>query len=106
MELADAEKAFSQYSSKSGAIDITEQGKAMLQAAAMLQGQLIAAESQLEGLRQIYASDNVRVRATEAQVQELKQKLQQFGGKPGQAPSRQKAVQTIPLVIPRFANCP
>jgi uncharacterized protein involved in exopolysaccharide biosynthesis len=88
-ELADAEKAFSQYSSKSGAIDITEQGKAMMQAAALLQGQLMAAEAQLEGLRQIYASDNVRVRATEAQIQGLKQQLLKFGGQPGAAPLEQ-----------------
>jgi uncharacterized protein involved in exopolysaccharide biosynthesis len=114
VELADAEKAFSQYSSKSGAIDITEQGKAMLQAAAMLQGQLIAAESQLEGLRQIYASDNVRVRATEAQVQELKQKLQQFGGKPGQMPSETESstddssgypsIRQLPLIGVTYAD--
>jgi uncharacterized protein involved in exopolysaccharide biosynthesis len=84
-ELETAEKIFSQYSSKSGAIDISEQGKAMVEAAALLQGQLIAAESQLEGLRQIYASDNVRVRAAAAQVEELKQQLLKFGGKPGGA---------------------
>lgn len=90
-ELADAERAFSQYSSKSGAIDITEQGKSMVEAAALLQGQLMGAESQLEGLRQIYAPDNVRVRAAEAQVQELKQQLQKFNGMPGETPANQSA---------------
>jgi len=90
-ELETAEKVFSQYSSKSGAIDITEQGKAMVEAAAVLQGQLIAAESQLEGLRQIYATDNVRVRAAEAQVQELKQQLLKFAGKAGESTSAENA---------------
>jgi uncharacterized protein involved in exopolysaccharide biosynthesis len=89
VELSDAEKAFSQYSSKSGAVDITEQGKAMMQAAALLQGQLMAAEAQLEGLRQIYGNDNVRVRATEAQIQGLKQQLSKFSGKPGEEPGKQ-----------------
>jgi uncharacterized protein involved in exopolysaccharide biosynthesis len=114
-ELGDAEKAFSQYSSKSGAIDITEQGKAMVQAAALLQGQLIAAESQLEGLRQIYAGDNVRVRATEAQVQELKQQLFKFGGKAGEAPPEESnggpessslfpTIRQLPLIGVKYAD--
>src|SRR5215469_1644414 len=54
------EKQFSQFSSQKGAIDIAEQGKAMVTAAATLQGQLIAAESELEGLRQVYTDNNVR----------------------------------------------
>jgi uncharacterized protein involved in exopolysaccharide biosynthesis len=114
-ELADAEKAFSQYSSKSGAIDITEQGKAMMEAAALLQGQLMAAEAQLEGLRQIYASDNVRVRATEAQVQGLKQQLLKFGGEPGEAAPKQSdggsetsslypTIRQLPLIGVRYAD--
>ena len=63
----------------------------MVEAAAVLQGQLIAAESQLEGLRQIYATDNVRVRAAEAQVQELKQQLLKFAGKAGESTSVENA---------------
>jgi uncharacterized protein involved in exopolysaccharide biosynthesis len=80
-DLESAEQEFSQYSSKSGAIDITEQGKAMVQAAAMLQGEYIAAESQLQGLKQIYTSNNVRVRAAEARVGELSRQLEKMSGK-------------------------
>jgi len=80
-ELEAAENDFSQFASKSGAIDIQEQGKAMVTAAATLQGQLIAAESELEALRQIYTDDSVRVRATEARVAELKRHLERLGGK-------------------------
>src|SRR5439155_13723766 len=56
-DLETAEKEFSQFSSKNTAIDIKEQGKAMVEAAATLQGQYIAAQSELEGLKQIY-TDN------------------------------------------------
>jgi uncharacterized protein involved in exopolysaccharide biosynthesis len=79
--LESAEKEFSQFASKNTAIDIKEQGRAMVTAAATLQGQLIAAESELEGLRQIYTDRNVRVRALEARVGELKRQLEKLGGK-------------------------
>ena len=42
-DLESAEKEFSQFSSKNTAIDIKEQGRAMVEAAATLQGELIAA---------------------------------------------------------------
>jgi uncharacterized protein involved in exopolysaccharide biosynthesis len=81
VDLEAAEKDFSQFASKNGAIDITAQGRAMLESAAGLQGQLIAAESELEGLRQIYADSNVRVRSTEARIGELRSQLAKLGGK-------------------------
>jgi capsule polysaccharide export protein KpsE/RkpR len=80
-ELENAEKEFSQYASKNSAIDIKEQGKAMVESAAMLQGQLIAAQSELEGLRQIYTDKNVRVRAVRARIGELQRQLEKIGGK-------------------------
>ena len=51
------------------------QGKAMLDAAATLQGDLIAAESELQGLEQIYGPENARVKANRARVAELSSKL-------------------------------
>jgi len=79
-DLEASEKEFGQFASKNTAIDIKEQGKAMVEAAATLQGQLIAAQSELEGLRQIYADGNVRVRSAEARVAELKDQLKKVGG--------------------------
>ena len=80
-DLEGAEKAFSQFASRNTAIDIKEQGKAMVDAAAALQGQLSAAQSQLQGLRQIYTDNNVRIRSAQAQVAELENQLQKVGGK-------------------------
>lgn len=81
LDLEAAEKEFSQFSSKNSAIDIKEQGKAMVEAAAILQGQLIAAESEAEGLKQIYTDNNVRVRSVQARINELKHQLEKMGGK-------------------------
>src|SRR5260370_27321051 len=84
--LEDAEKDFSQFASKNTAMDVKEQGKAMMGAAAELEGQLIAAQTELEGLRQIYTSNNVRVRAVQARIDEYRRQLQKLGGKvPGSA---------------------
>ena len=79
-DLDSAARNFSEFASKNTAIDIPEQGKAMVEAAATLQGQLIAAQSELSGLREIYADNNIRVRTAEARVGELNKKLNEIGG--------------------------
>lgn len=80
-DLEDAEKQLADFSSKNAAIDIKEQGKAMVEAAATLQGQLIASQSELEGLKQIYTDENVRVRTVQARIRELQGQLEKMGGK-------------------------
>jgi uncharacterized protein involved in exopolysaccharide biosynthesis len=83
VDLESAEKDFSQFASKNATIDISAQGRAMLEGAATLTGQLIGAESQLEGLRQIYSDNNIRVRSTQARIAELRNQLQKMGGTSG-----------------------
>jgi len=110
-DLESAEKDFSQFASKNMAIDIPEQGKAMVTAAATLQGQLIAAESELEGLRQIYANNNVRVRSVQARISELKQQLDMVGGKgediTSDSPSKDSlypSIKKLPLLGVTYAD--
>jgi uncharacterized protein involved in exopolysaccharide biosynthesis len=79
-DLDDASNAVAQFSSKNNTLDIQTEGKAMLDAAAALAGQLVAAEAQLEGLRQIYTDNNPRVRALNARAAELRKQLEKFGG--------------------------
>ncbi len=79
-DLDQASREFSQFASKNLAIDIKEQGKAMVEAAATLQGQLIAAESEMKGLQEIYTSNNVRVRSVGARIAELRHQLEKLGG--------------------------
>ena len=86
-DLEAAEKEFSEFASKNTAIDIKEQGKAMVEAAAILQGQLIAAQAELEGLKQIYTDNNVRVRSVRARIDELQHQHPVSPASPGAIPS-------------------
>jgi uncharacterized protein involved in exopolysaccharide biosynthesis len=82
-DLDDAVNALAQFSSKNNTLDIQNEGKAMLDAAGTLAGQMIAAQSELEGLRQIYTDNNTRVRALNARVAELRKQLEKLGGVQG-----------------------
>jgi uncharacterized protein involved in exopolysaccharide biosynthesis len=80
-DLEAAEENFSKFASKNTAINIEAQGKAMIEAAGTLEGQLIAAQTELESLKQVYTSENVRVRATRARVDELERRLKDLRGR-------------------------
>jgi capsule polysaccharide export protein KpsE/RkpR len=77
---ADA-KEFALFASQNAAVDIPNQAKAMVTAEAELQSQLIVAQAELKGLRQIYAVGNARARAAQARVDELQRQADKFGGK-------------------------
>ena len=81
-DLESAEKDFSQFASKNTALDVRDQGHAMISAAAQLEGELIAAQTELEGLRQIYTDSNVRVRSVQARIDEYKRQLRKLSGQP------------------------
>jgi uncharacterized protein involved in exopolysaccharide biosynthesis len=111
-DLEASEKEFSQFASKNTAIDIKEQGKAMVDAAATLQGQLIAARSELEGLKQLYTDGNVRVRSAQARITELENQLTKVGGKDESTSSETEAqgdslypsIRKLPLLGVKFAD--
>ena len=79
-DLDDASNGLAQFSSQSGTIDIQTMGKAALDAAGSLAGELIVAQSELEGLRQIYSDSNSRVLSLKARVGELRRELEKLGG--------------------------
>ncbi len=79
-DLERAQLELSEFSSKNSTVDIKEQTRAMVDAGARLQGELLAAQSGLESLRQIYGNGNVRVRETEARIASLQHDLQQLTG--------------------------
>lgn len=97
-DLDASSKAFSEFASKNTAIDIKEQGRAMVQAAAVLKGQLIAAQSELSGLEQIYAPGNARVRLLRARVDELERQLQKLGGSANDDSSGSASDQMYPSI--------
>jgi capsule polysaccharide export protein KpsE/RkpR len=80
---ADLERAqlqLSEFSSKNSTIDIREQTRAMVDAGARVQGELLVEQSGLQSLRQIYGDGNIRVRETEARIAALQQDLNKMTG--------------------------
>jgi capsule polysaccharide export protein KpsE/RkpR len=82
-ELQQAQVEMSEFSTKNTAIDIREQTRAMVDAGAKLQGQLIVSEAELGSLQQIYGNENVRVRSAEARVALLRRELGRNSGNNG-----------------------
>jgi uncharacterized protein involved in exopolysaccharide biosynthesis len=80
-DLENAEREFSQFASKNSTVDMKEQGRTMVESAATIQGQLISAESELEGMRQIYSDSNIHVRVLRARIAELQSQLGKLSGK-------------------------
>jgi len=109
--LDTASQQFSEFASKSGTLNVPDQTKAMVDSEASLQGQLVAAESELEGLRQIYTDSNVRVKTLEARVASLKHQVDQMSGAgadltsaQGDIPGGFPSIRKLPLVGVRWAN--
>jgi uncharacterized protein involved in exopolysaccharide biosynthesis len=96
-DLETAESNFSEFAAKNAALDIPAQGRAMIEAAATLEGQLIGAQTELQGLKQAYADRNVRVRSTQARVEELRQQLDKnlSGGSSGPDPADARMRQSL-----------
>ena len=79
-DLDRAQQAMSDFSSTHATIDIREQTRATVDAAAKLQAELIVTEGELRSLEQIYGDQNVRVRAAEARLANLKREIGKLGG--------------------------
>src|SRR5271157_1199917 len=79
-QLDESTLQLSRFSSRNLTFDPQIQGKAMIEAGATLQGQLIAAETELSGLEQVYGPENSRVKSASARVGELRSKLRSMSG--------------------------
>jgi uncharacterized protein involved in exopolysaccharide biosynthesis len=97
LELDAATLKLSRFSSQNKTFDPQVEGKAMMEAASSLQGQLIAAETELKGLEQIYGPENSRVRAASARVAELRNKLTTMSGSSGGASDNSAALSSSQL---------
>ena len=80
LELERAQQEMSDFSSTHSTIDIKEQTRATVDAAAKLQAQVIVEETELDSLLQIYGDENVRVRAARARIAGLRSQLRALGG--------------------------
>ena len=104
-ELEAAEKELSQFASGNMVIDPPVESKAIIDAVASLQGRLIGELSLYEGLRNIYADNDVGVRAAKASADEMRLQLREMSseddiGKTAGFPSMRR----LPLLRVTYAN--
>jgi capsule polysaccharide export protein KpsE/RkpR len=99
-DLERAQLDLSDFSSKSGTLSLGEQTRAMVDAGARVQAELLVEQSGLESLRQIYGDGNIRVQQAEARIATLEHGLNQITGsaaplapeKPGSADTASSAI--------------
>ncbi|HEY6181035.1 MAG TPA: GNVR domain-containing protein [Terriglobales bacterium] len=103
-ELDSATKQLSEFSVKNTTIDPKEQGHAMVEAAVSLQGELIATQTELRGLEQIYTDNNVRVRSLRARIAELRSQIDKLRGPDPNQP--EQAAENNDSLYPSFRKLP
>lgn len=81
--LDDSQKQFSKFASSTMALDVPQQTRVTVEAAARLQGELIASRAQLEGMEQIYARENYRVKSLQAHIAELERAMGKMNSSAG-----------------------
>jgi uncharacterized protein involved in exopolysaccharide biosynthesis len=79
VDLDASENELGQFSSKSGTLNPVSQSQTLIASASQLQFELTKAEAQLQGLREMYSDDNVRVKEARAGVDELRRQVQEMG---------------------------
>ncbi len=79
-DLERAQKDMSEFASTHTTIDIKEQTRATVEAAARMQAQLIVEQSELDSLRQVYGDENVRVRSARVRIADLQRELTKLSG--------------------------
>jgi len=102
-DLDESAIALSQFSTKTMAIDVVNQGKGMMEASLKLQAELAAARSEEAGLREVYSADNVRVRAASARIEELQRELSVING---QSSNRNLTVRKEESALPSISELP
>lgn len=103
-ELDKAQQELSEFSSANSTIDVKEQTRAMVDAGARLQAQLIVGQSELDSLQQIYGEENVRVRAGRARVAVLQHELEKMSG--SSAPTGGDTKQDTTAMYPSLRQLP
>lgn len=71
----EATNGLAQFASRNTTLEPNEQGKAAVELSAEIEGELIAAETDLKSLEQLYTPNNQRVYSARARVEELRKQL-------------------------------
>lgn len=113
-DLDRAQVAMSDFSSTYATIDIREQTRATVDAAAKLEAEFIVTQGELGSLEQIYGNENVRVRAAAARLANLKRAMEKLGGSSAELTSAagdasrngSSAADTDPIAYPPLRQLP
>lgn len=97
-DLDATERALSQYSSRSATVSPDAQERAALENISRVQADLIAAEAELHALEATYEANNVRVRAAQAKVAELRSQLQRMSEPDKDVPVPSGDAESLPSI--------
>jgi capsule polysaccharide export protein KpsE/RkpR len=106
-ELEDANTALAAYASKNTTLEPDSQGRAALAIAASIEGQLIAARSDLNTLEELYTPNNERVYAARARVAALQSeydKANSSGIINQQKTDEMPSLRKLPLIAVEYYN--
>ena len=106
-ELDLATRDLAEFSSANTTIQPEEQAKAAVEISATIEGELIAAQSDLSGMEKLYTPNNQRVYSARARVEELRKQLEKAnsGGMQGDAQEGQlPSVRRLPLIGTRYLD--
>jgi capsule polysaccharide export protein KpsE/RkpR len=108
--LQESEEQFSKFASSNMALDIPQQTRVSVEAAARLQGALIDAKGQLDAAQLVYSPDNIRIKSLRARVGEIEHELAKLnsggtaGGSPQDPSSPYPSVKNLPLLGVKWAD--
>ncbi|HEX8799500.1 MAG TPA: Wzz/FepE/Etk N-terminal domain-containing protein [Terriglobales bacterium] len=110
-DLEKAQLALSDYASKNATLDIKEQTKAMIDASAKVEAELVVARAESDSMSQMYGEGNVRMRAANARVGELERELKKISGSQGggqeEASGQDRlypSLRELPIIAVRWAD--
>lgn len=106
-DLEKAQIELSDFSSRNTTVDITAQTRAMVDVGARLEGEIVAEQSGLESMRQVYTDDNVRVREAQARIGVLQRELNKLAGSSAPpAPASKSSTETAGELYPPLRQLP
>jgi tyrosine-protein kinase Etk/Wzc len=79
-DLADAEEAMKKMEQTTGVLQIDSQARSLIESAAVLRGQVVAKQVQIQGMRSFAAEDNPELVLAKQELASLQAQLQQLAG--------------------------
>jgi tyrosine-protein kinase Etk/Wzc len=79
-ELADAEEAMKRTQQSTGVLQIDSQARSLIESAALLRGQVVAKQVQIQGMRSFAAEDNPNLILAKQELAALQAQLARLGG--------------------------